>query len=392
MAVGSGPSLRLRLAGTLAAVVLVNVALLAVLAWGIHTVLTIADVGAGVEPGLVTDLSASLPAVAGVLVLAALLLVLAQARYGYRRVLASVDATPVSGDGDDPDGLTDRVRRLALAADVPEPTVATVDAEDPNSFTVDDGRHATVVVTTGLLETLSDDELDAVLAHEIAHLVNRDATVATVVATISAISDSLFAREKRLGEWIRLLMAIGWHGSVIMLIVAGPVLLLCLAFVLVSGVARLVLAVNGICTGLHAQAREYAADSAAAELVGDPTALAAALETLDGDYPHEDARERDRDRLHASATLGIVPRSIRSVVPDAESESTKSSISQWLPSDDLYGGGWMNENFIVYRAFGRLGRALEWRPATHPPTEARIRRLIESAGDGRGSRVRSDGS
>lgn len=174
-------------------------------------------------------------------------------------------------------------------------------------------------------------------------------------------------------------MAVGWHGSVILLLVAGPVLVLCVAFVLVSGVARAVLAVNAVCAGLHAQAREYAADRAAAELVGDPTTLAAALGSLDGARPREDARDRNRDRLHASATLGIVPRPIRSVAP--EPEPTESSISRWLPSGELQGVGWANENFWVYRAFARLGRALEWRPTTHPPTDVRIRRLVESAGD-----------
>ncbi|WP_440764241.1 M48 family metallopeptidase [Natronorubrum sp. DTA7] len=271
---------------------------------------------------------------------------------------------------DDAYGLEARVRRFALAAGAETPTVAIVETDEATSFTADSGTAATVVVTRGLLEALSESELDAVLAHEVAHLANRDTILATVVATIGSVSEGLFARERRLGEWIRFLLAMG-SVTLVFLLVAVPVVVLSICYLLVSVLARLVLAVNAICIGLHAQAREYAADRAGAELVGDPTALAAALETLEEATPCEDARSR-----HATATLGIVSR--RLSTDHGRSPPIESSIARWVPAGDSELKGAQIVSGLS-RVFGRLGRALEWRPATHPPTEKRIERLLEMA-------------
>ncbi|PSP70737.1 hypothetical protein BRC79_01820 [Halobacteriales archaeon QH_8_67_27] len=79
-----------------------------------------------------------------------------------------------------PPALESRVRRLAQQAGARPPSVAVVDAHPPNCYTVGRRGAATVVVSESLLETLDDAELDAVLAHELAHVLNRDVTVMTV--------------------------------------------------------------------------------------------------------------------------------------------------------------------------------------------------------------------
>jgi heat shock protein HtpX len=361
--IGSGRVLRLRLLVTLLAVFAVNFALLAALAWAVHALFAASG----------TELSAPLLPVVGLVVLAALALVAVEAHYGYRHTLRAVGSEPVEGDG--PRNVAGRVRRLAAAADVPTPTVAIVERSEPTSFTVGNGTEATVVLTRGLLSALGDAELDAVLAHEVAHLANRDTAVATAVATLSALSESLFARERRLGDWVVFLVAIGVYGGLAILLVVGPLLLVLLAFAVVSVLARLVLAANALCAGLHAQSREFAADRAAARLVGDPAALAGALETLAPNTPDEDLR------AHASSTLGVLPIPVED--RSTEQTLTESTIAEFLPRSEDYEEihGIATRDFALYRAIGRLGRALEWRPATHPPVEDRIARLLAMADD-----------
>lgn len=342
-------SLRTRLAATLAAVVLLNLAVVAVVAPAGHAI--VSAVGGAVPT--------SGPVLAGGLLLAAVLLVVAEARYGYRRALAGVDAREAPRDH----AVAVRVRRLAQVADVPAPAVAVMESSTANSFSVGNGSDVTVVVTTGLLETVDGAELDAVLAHEVAHVANRDTTVATVTATLSAVSGALRARERRLADWLRLVAA---APAPTFLLFALPALLTIPVYLGVSVVARGFLACNAFCVGLHARTREYAADRAAATLVGDPESVAAALETLSaGGVPERDAR------LDATASLGIVPQSLR---PETGSEEEPTRLQRWFP--------WIlrGRDTTTVRFLARLGRALEWRPTTHPPTEDRVRRLREMDG------------
>ncbi|HSE14738.1 MAG TPA: M48 family metalloprotease, partial [Candidatus Deferrimicrobium sp.] len=78
------------------------------------------------------------------------------------------------------------VRRLALAAGVPMPKVYIIPEESPNAFaTGRDPAHAAVAVTEGILRVLSPEELEGVLAHEMAHVRNRDILIGTVAATLA---------------------------------------------------------------------------------------------------------------------------------------------------------------------------------------------------------------
>jgi len=353
------PHIRLRtqLAITLVAVVLLNISIIFVVVSGLNRLRA---------PTWQLDVF-STPVLIAILLLGGLLLTITQARYGYRQALDHIDAQPI--DDDERHELVTQVTRLALAANIPKPEVAVIDEPTPNSFSVGNGTTASIVVTTGLLDVLNDDELHAVLAHEIAHIANRDTTVATILASFTAISQSLFRRERALADWLRVAIAIA-PVSLILLVYAIPLIVVLVVYLIVSLVARVILAINAICTGLHAQTREYTADRAAAELTGRPAALASALQTLsDDDRPDTDFR------ISVDASLGIVPRMIHQ--RETSSRTSGSRLERWFGSDDLVANSWVHPESLLSRSLGRIARALEWRPTTHPPTVERIQRLKE---------------
>ncbi len=145
------------------------------------------------------------------------------------------------GDAEDPQ-LMAIVDRLCALADIPRPRVVLVDQRQPNSWVVQFPRRApTLFLTTGLRELLSPDELTAVIGHELAHIVNRDALVMTVVGMPSTIMTN--ARG-------------GGFGAV---------------FVLLIG------AISQLGTATLSRYREHAADAGSAAITGRPSALAAAL-------------------------------------------------------------------------------------------------------------------
>lgn len=114
--------------------------------------------------------------IVGALLVGGIAVVVAQARYGSLSAVSGLDLDEIERGG--PRDVADRVTRLARAANVPSPSVAVAERPEPTCLTVDRGGSPTVVVTTGLLDRLDDDELDAALAHEVAHVANRDLPVA----------------------------------------------------------------------------------------------------------------------------------------------------------------------------------------------------------------------
>ncbi|ELZ20329.1 heat shock protein HtpX [Halosimplex carlsbadense 2-9-1] len=168
--------------------------------------------------------------------------------------------------------LQARVERLAAQADVPAPRVRFVASTEPTAAAVGyRPGESTLVLSTGLVEALDDRELDAVVAHELAHVANHDAAVLTALSFPRVNAERLFDR----------------YGI-------NPVVSLLAGFVALTG---------RFCTAVVARAREYVADDGAAAMTGDPAALASALETLDarlGRRPTEDLRS-------AATAFGIVP-------------------------------------------------------------------------------------
>jgi heat shock protein HtpX len=230
----------------------------------------------------------------------------AQLQYTRRQTLAEVDASVVDRAAY-PD-LHARIDRLAQLASCPAPRVAVAPSSVPNSFAVGTVRSATIVVSEGLLATLSDEELDAVLAHELAHVRNHDATLMTLVSFLPALTN---------GEYRPIADAVGRRGRGLVLgggaLVVGTVvapsvvgsagggarfvaiLVLAGGTYLLAGVALGVVTVPVAYLGRSlSRDREFAADRGAARLTGDPAALANALRAIDDEVPSGPATDKRR--------------------------------------------------------------------------------------------------
>jgi heat shock protein HtpX len=154
--------------------------------------------------------------------------------------------------------LVDLVDRLRQRADLPMPRVCVIPSEQPNAFaTGRNPENGVVAVTEGLLQLLDRDELAGVIAHELAHIQNRDILTSTVAATLASAITLLarfgffFGGDRDRGSALT---------SLLMLIVA-PIA----AMLIQMAVSR---------------AREYAADRDGARIAQNPRALASALATL----------------------------------------------------------------------------------------------------------------
>ncbi len=217
----------------------------------------------------------------------------AQLRYVRSETLGAVDAERATADSH-PE-LDRRVTRLAAQASVPTPECYVVDSETPNSFALDGVGRPTLVVSTGLLATLDGDHLDAVLAHELAHLQHRDATVMTLASFLPALTSDRYSLLDSLGPWARSRFV--WAVALCVVYFAGAVATRSNPFTpgyvvgFVVGLAAVIVG-GGVVLGIFATVavaaarrlshyREFAADDAGAALTGDPAALADALATLD---------------------------------------------------------------------------------------------------------------
>jgi heat shock protein HtpX len=177
--------------------------------------------------------------------------------------------------------LYDTVKRVALKADLPIPKVASIPTKTPNAFaTGRDPDHAVVAATEGLLEILDDDELEGVIAHEMAHVKDRDILVMTVAATVAAII-AIVARI------ILFQMIFGRRNANI-----HPAILL---------VALITAPIAAILVQLAiSRSREYKADHVGAETVQNPMALASALSTLHHENKRRPMEFRSASPAHSS--------------------------------------------------------------------------------------------
>ena len=203
------------------------------------------------------------------------LFMLVQYFFSDKLALRSMGARAVD-ESEYPD-LHRRIGRLAQQADLPMPTVAVAETSTPNAFATGRSRKtSTVCVTKGLLRTLDDDELDGVLAHELAHVKNRDVAVMTIASFLATIAMFILRWGWLFGGGRR---REGGGGGIIVAIVASLVVWI-VSFLLIRALSRY---------------REYAADRGAAVLTGKPSALASALVTIDDRMdrvPERDLREQ----------------------------------------------------------------------------------------------------
>jgi heat shock protein HtpX len=177
------------------------------------------------------------------------------------------------------------VRELAARAGLPMPRVYLMDNPQPNAFaTGRNPQHAAVAATTGLLQMLSADEIAGVLAHELAHIKNRDTLTMTITATIAGAISMLAQFGLFFGGNRGSNNGLGLIGTIAMVILA-PIA----AMLVQMAISR---------------TREYGADSLGAQISGRPLSLASALARIDN-AAHQ-IENPDAEQHPATAHLFII--------------------------------------------------------------------------------------
>jgi heat shock protein HtpX len=252
-------------------------------------------------------------------------------QFGTAKILSSIDAVAVSRT--DAPRLYGWVEELTGAMSIQPPTVLVAEMALPNALALGSARNGAVVLDRALFRLLTEEELAAILAHEFAHLESRDSLIQTmaysamrtVVGLVTVVSLPLVLFVTGLSRalaWIRGRPAHAAEGAF------GR-----FQRTIQSGVAVVFLALT-LLIRAHSRGREFAADDRAAEVTGQPLALASALSKID-----------------------------------------RVSDPAWDLLTPLYTQG------DEHGSFGELF-------STHPSTEARVERLVERAASERVRRVR----
>ncbi len=212
--------------------------------------------------------------------------------------------------------LYDLVEKLASRAGLPMPRVCIIDADEPNAFaTGRNPEHAAVAVTTGIMRVLDYNEISGVLAHELAHVKNRDiltSTIASMMATVISYAAQFFmffGGSRDDDEGVNPIAAIA-------MMILAPIA----AMLIQMAISR---------------SREYEADHDGGEICGNPNYLADGLEKIEYYV------------THSPETL-----------PDAKPATA---------------------NMYIVNPFEGTGKALTKLFSTHPDTADRIARLREQA-------------
>ncbi|MBT9330564.1 zinc metalloprotease HtpX [Paracidobacterium acidisoli] len=161
------------------------------------------------------------------------------------------------------------VERMTQRMGIPMPKMYVIPTDSPNAFaTGRNPQHASVAVTHGILNLLTDEELEGVLAHELGHVRNRDILTSSIAATLAGAITLL----ARMGYWASLFGGFGGGGrdrerggggiGALLMLFLAPVA----AMLIQLAVSR---------------SREYEADATGAHITGNPYALASALEKID---------------------------------------------------------------------------------------------------------------
>ncbi|WP_337411199.1 zinc metalloprotease HtpX [Mitsuokella jalaludinii] len=180
--------------------------------------------------------------------------------------------------------LYDLVEKLASRAGLPMPRVCIIDADEPNAFaTGRNPEHAAVAVTTGIMRVLDYNEISGVLAHELAHVKNRDiltSTIASMMATVISYAAQffMFFGGSRDDEGVNPVAAIA-------MMILAPIA----AMLIQMAISR---------------SREYEADHDGGEICGNPNYLADGLEKIEYYVTH--SPETLPDAKPATANMYIV--------------------------------------------------------------------------------------
>ncbi len=212
--------------------------------------------------------------------------------------------------------LVGMVANLARRAGMPMPRVYIIDTDAPNAFaTGRDPEHAAVAVTASLMRALTPQELEGVMAHELAHVKNRDTLISTLVASMAGAISML----ANMAQWAAIFgmgrnqddeeSGSGLVGSLFMIILAPLA-----AMLIQMGISR---------------SREFLADETGARLAGNPMALASAL------------RKIEHYAIHRTMP-----------------EATPATSHMFIVNPFAGAGSWLTSLF-----------------STHPPTDARVKKL-----------------
>jgi len=183
--------------------------------------------------------------------------------------------------------LYDIVGRLAQLTGTPVPKLAVIPSQVPNALaTGRDPKHAVIAVTTGLLNQLEPKELEAVLAHEMSHVIHRDVKVMAMAGFFATVAAVIVQS----GMWFGMFGGFGYgggygrgrgrdqgEGMIVVILVAAAVW--AISFVLIRALSRY---------------REYAADRGSAVITQEPSQLASALQKISGTMsriPTQDLRQ-----------------------------------------------------------------------------------------------------
>ncbi len=215
----------------------------------------------------------------GVIIVIEFALIVGQYWFSDKIAMASMGARVVTPE-EEPQ-LHAMIDRLCVLANMPKPRVGLSHVQMPNAFaTGRNPKHSVVVVTEGIRQRLDDEELEAVLAHELSHVAHRDVAVMTVASSLGMIAGLI----SRMAMWGAMLGGgrrdednqNAFMMELIVMVVSFAVYVV--SFLLTMSLSRY---------------RELAADRAGAILIGKPSALASALTKVTGDMariPNNDLR------------------------------------------------------------------------------------------------------
>lgn len=224
----------------------------------------------------------------GIIAIVMAVLALGQFFFSDKLVLASTHAKTVTAE--QAPELHAMIERLCAQMDLPKPRIAMIDSNVPNALATGRGpKNAVVAVTTGIMNQLNRDEMQAVLAHELSHIKNRDVLVMAIASFFATVAGFIT-------QW-GLFLGMGGRrddrGG------GGLVILVYLASVVVALISNLIL------IPLLSRKRELAADRGGAVVTGQPAALESALVKISGRM--NQIPERDLRAVEGSNAFFIIP-------------------------------------------------------------------------------------
>ncbi|MEM7496930.1 MAG: zinc metalloprotease HtpX [Pseudomonadota bacterium] len=237
------------------------------------------------------------------------------------------------------------VEELSRNAGLPMPAVYVIEDPQPNAFaTGRNPENAAVAATTGILQTLSREELAGVMAHELAHIRNRDTLIMTIAATvggaISMLANFAFFFGGSSGENRNPLGIVG----VLLAAIAAPFA----AFLIQTLISR---------------TREYAADRAGGEICGNPIWLASALSKIAGGRrPELASAERNPATAHMFIVNPLTRRGIDSLFSTHPNPNNRIAALEAQARDMGVGGG---------GGFSRAARSVARSPAPQASAQKR---------------------